>query len=204
MPSPFAQPLSSCVPDCEPAPGFEKLRTIVTGERKICQAFSGSASPLMRPTEIEGGSSTQVEVRYFRPVDSLCCRRGILALEFHNLVARLHACLTSLTPSHCSQRKAGGGSDHVRNSFVRNFSGCDGPRVPMVEPTHPRQSYKRAMTRFPSLYRPRLGRVLPQSIVDPIRMIQVISTTPILGSVEKSAIRGIRGTAVKCGCMQRS
>ena len=120
MPSPFAQPLSSCVPDCEPAPGFEKLRTIVTGERKICQAFSGSASPLMRPTEIEGGSSTQVEVRYFRPVDSLCCRRGILALEFHNLVARLHACLTSLTPSQCSQRKAGGSSDPIRNGFARN------------------------------------------------------------------------------------
>ena len=29
------------------------------------------ASPLMRPRKIEGGSSTQVEVRYFRPVDSL-------------------------------------------------------------------------------------------------------------------------------------
>ena len=74
----------------------------------------------------------------------------------------------------------------------------------MVESAHPRQSYKGALTRFPSLYQPHLGRVLPQSIVDPIRMIQVISTTPILGSVEKSAIRGIRGTAVKCGCMQRS
>jgi len=43
----------------------------------------------------------------------------------------------------------------------------------MVEPAHPRQSYKGAMTRFPSLYRPDLGRVLPQSIVDPIRMIVV-------------------------------
>ena len=50
-------------------------------------------------------------------------------------------------------------------------SGCEAPRVPMVEPTHPRQSYKGAMTRFPSLYRPHLGRVLPQSIVNPIRMI---------------------------------
>src|SRR6266571_4296288 len=73
----------------------------------------------MRPRKIEPGSSTQVEGRYFRPVDSLC-RRGILALKFHNLVARLHACLTTLTPSQCSQRKAGGGSDHVRNGFVRN------------------------------------------------------------------------------------
>jgi hypothetical protein len=43
----------------------------------------------------------------------------------------------------------------------------------MVEPAHPRQSYKGALTRFPSLYRPDLGRVLPQSIVDPIRMIVV-------------------------------
>ena len=51
------------------------------------------------------------------------------------------------------------------------LSGCEAPRVPMVEPAHPRQSYKGAMTRFPSLYRPHLGRVLPQSIVDPIRMI---------------------------------
>jgi hypothetical protein len=41
----------------------------------------------------------------------------------------------------------------------------------MVEPTHPRQSYQCAMTRFPSLYGPHLGRVLPQSIMDPIRMI---------------------------------
>ena len=160
----------------------------------------------MRPRKIQPGSSMKVEVRYFRPVDSLCCRRGILALEFYNLVARLHACLTSLTPSHCSQRKAGGGSDHINLEMASSvtLSGCDGPRVPMVEPTHPRQSYKGAMTHFPSLYRPRLGRVLPQSIVDSIRMIQVISTTPILGSAEKSAIRGIRGTAVKCGCMPRS
>jgi hypothetical protein len=35
-------------------------------------------------------------------------------------------------------------------------------------------------------------------------MVQVISTTPILGSLEKSVIHGIRGTAVKCGCIPRS
>ena len=45
----------------------------------------------MRPTEIEPGSSTQVEVRYCRPADSLCCGRGILAPEFHNFVTRLRA-----------------------------------------------------------------------------------------------------------------
>ena len=43
----------------------------------------------------------------------------------------------------------------------------------MVEPSHARQSDKSALTRFPSLFRPHLGRVLPQSIVDPIGMIVV-------------------------------
>jgi hypothetical protein len=47
------------------------------------------------------------------------------------------------------------------------LSGCEAPRVPMVEPAHPRQSYKCD----PSLHRPHLGRVLSQSIVDPIRMM---------------------------------
>jgi hypothetical protein len=47
----------------------------------------------MRPTEIEPGSSTQVEVRYFMLADSLCCGRAILALEFHHFVARLRALL---------------------------------------------------------------------------------------------------------------
>ena len=62
--------------------------------------------------------------------------------------------------------EAGGGSDHTNLEVASSVtvSGCDGPRVPMVEPTHPRQSYKGAMTHFPSLYRPRLGHVLPQSI----------------------------------------
>ena len=158
----------------------------------------------MRPRKIEPGSSKKVEVRYFRPVDSLC-RRGILALEFYNFVARPRACLTSLTPSHCSQRKAGGSSDHIRNGFARNsfrlrWTTCtDGGAHP------PEAELQGCHDPLPfSLYRPRIGRVLPQSIVDPIRMIQVISTTPILGSVEKSAIRGIRGTAVKCGCIPRS
>jgi hypothetical protein len=35
-------------------------------------------------------------------------------------VARLRSCLTSLTPSQCSQRKAGGSSNHIRNGFARN------------------------------------------------------------------------------------
>jgi hypothetical protein len=38
----------------------------------------------------------------------------------------------------------------------------------MVEPAHASQNYKGALTRFPSFYRSHLGRVLPQSVVDPI------------------------------------
>ena len=109
-----------------------------------------------------------------------------------------------LRPATVRRGKLEGVQTILEMALPVTLSGCDGPRVAMVEPTHPRQCYKSAVTHFPSLYRPRLGRVLPQSIVDPIRMIQVISTTPILGSVEKSAIRGIRGTAVKCGCIPRS
>jgi len=51
----------------------------------------------MRPAEIEAGSSTQVEVQYFSPVDSLYCGCGILALEFHNFVARLGAVLPPIS-----------------------------------------------------------------------------------------------------------
>ena len=43
-----------------------------------------------------------------------------------------------------------------------------------------------------------------QSLVVAFVMIQLISTTHILASVEKSAIRGICGTAVKSGCITRS
>ena len=43
-----------------------------------------------------------------------------------------------------------------------------------------------------------------QPLVVALVMIQVISTTPILESVAKSAIRGIRGTAGQCGCIPRS
>jgi hypothetical protein len=51
----------------------------------------------MRPTEIDPGSSTQVEVQDFSPVDSLCYGRGILALEFHNSVGRLRAVLPHIS-----------------------------------------------------------------------------------------------------------
>src|SRR5215469_14747135 len=43
-----------------------------------------------------------------------------------------------------------------------------------------------------------------QSLVVALPVIQLISTTPILGSFEKSVIHGIRGTTVKCGCIPRS
>ena len=50
-----------------------------------------------------------------------------------------------------------------------SYSGT--PRGPMVQSTHAGQGCNSAITCFPSLHQPHLGRVLPQSIVDPIRMI---------------------------------
>ncbi len=41
----------------------------------------------------------------------------------------------------------------------------------MVEPAHARQTYNFTVTCFPSLDRPLVRRVFPQSIVNPILMI---------------------------------
>jgi len=50
----------------------------------------------------------------------------------------------------------------------------------------------------------RRRRLIAQGLMTPLVIVRVISTTPILGSLEKSVIHGIRGTAVKCGCIPRS
>jgi hypothetical protein len=50
----------------------------------------------------------------------------------------------------------------------------------------------------------RRRRLIAQGLMTPLVIVQVISTTPILESVAKSAIRGIRGTAGQCGCIPRS
>jgi len=74
----------------------------------------------------------------------------------------------------------------------------------MVEPTHPRQSYKCAMTRFPSLYRPQLGSVLPQSIVDPIRVIVAEVFTnqpPQVGFIEHDHVIQ-QFSAADCPCQK--
>jgi hypothetical protein len=76
-----------------------------------------------------------------------------------------------LRPATVRRGKLEGVQTILEMALPVTLSGCEAPRVPMVEPTHPRQGYKGAMTRFPSPYRPDLGRVLPHSIVDPIRMI---------------------------------
>ena len=73
------------------------------------------------------------------------------------------------------------------------LSGCEAPRVPMVEPAHPRQSYKGVMTRFPSLYRPHLGRVLPQSIVDPPR-------APFIATITVQEILPSNGMLITAAC----
>jgi hypothetical protein len=87
-----------------------------------------------------------VELRYFRPIDSLCCGRGILALEFHNFVARLRSFASHLLRLANGRReKLEGVHTILEMALPVTLSGCEAPRVPMVEPAHPRQSYKGAM-----------------------------------------------------------
>jgi hypothetical protein len=47
----------------------------------------------------------------------------------------------------------------------------------------------------------RANQPVLQSLVIPFPVVQLINTTPILLTSVKSAIRGIHGTAVQCGCM---
>jgi hypothetical protein len=60
------------------------------------------------------------------------------------------------------------------------LSGGGPPRVSMMQSTEAGHDYNFAVTCFPSLDRPVVGRVFPQSIVSPILMIivEVLANQP--------------------------
>ena len=62
--------------------------------------------------------------------------------------------------------------DQTGNRFPSEaLSGSGPPDIAMVEPAHARQTYNFTVTCFPSLDRPLVRRVFPQSIMNPILMI---------------------------------
>jgi len=66
------------------------------------------------------------------------------------------------------------------------------PRVSMVQPTEAGHDYNFAVTYFPSLDRPLVGRVFPQCIVSPILMIiaEVLANQPSQVAFVESRSRG--------------
>jgi hypothetical protein len=67
----------------------------------------------------------------------------------------------------------------------------------MMETAQTRARYHRRLGRRLPLDEPPIRRVLLEGIVNPVLVVQVINTTPILEKSEKSGTRGIRGSAAE-------
>ena len=74
----------------------------------------------------------------------------------------------------------------------------------MMETAQTRAGYHRRLGRRLPLDEPPIRRVLLEGIVNPVLVVQLSNTTPIVGISVKSAIPGIHGTAGQYGCMPLS